>query len=313
VLLGLALLLLCGGVSAQTPDGETPVSVPPAAAEPITPIPMPPPADPLKLALGEHLFADPRLSRDGSRACSSCHDIQTNGADGNRRDTAVDGSLLEFNSSSVFNAALNFRLNWKGNVRTLEQQADASLKNPNIMGDSVDEALARLKADPGVTRQFQEIYGRGPDHTALLDAIATYERSLLTPGGRFDRWLGGDNAAITAEEHHGYQLFKSLGCISCHQGVNVGGNIYERSGIYHPVTGTMSGILRVPSLRNVATTAPYFHNGSVSDLNEAIRRMANAQIDQILPNEQVDAIAAFLQTLTGMYQGHLVTATSPQN
>jgi cytochrome c peroxidase len=306
--LGLTLLLLCSGASAQTADTLTPVTTPPATAEPITPIPTPPPTDPLKVALGERLFADPRLSVDGRRACTSCHEVNTSGADANPRDMARDGSLLKFNTSSVFNAALNFRLNWKGDARTLEEQADVSLMNPDVMGDSVDKALARLKADPGVTQQFDDIYGHGPDHTALLDAIATYERSLLTPGSRFDRWLGGDSTAITAEEYHGYQLFKSLGCISCHQGVNVGGNIYERSGIYHPVTDTRHSLLRVPSLRNVAVTAPYFHDGSVPTLNEAIRRMAKAQVDQVLPSAETDAIAAFLQTLTGLHQGHLLTA-----
>jgi cytochrome c peroxidase len=154
-------------------------------------------------------------------------------------------------------------------------------------------------------------YERAPDRASLLDAIATYERSLVTPGSRFDRWLGGDAAALSAEEQNGYQLFKSLGCISCHQGVNVGGNLFERHGIFHPLASPKPEILRVPSLRNVATTPPYFHDGSAPTLQEAVRKMANAQLDRTLSDQQIEAIVAFLQTLTGTYRGTPVTAAPP--
>jgi cytochrome c peroxidase len=146
---------------------------------------------------------------------------------------------------------------------------------------------------------------------SLLDAIATYERSLLTPGSRFDRWLGGDSAGLSDQEMHGYRLFKSLGCASCHQGVNVGGNLFQRQGIFHPLTSPNPGILRVPSLRNVATTAPYFHDGSAPTLEDAVRRMAAAQINRTLSEPQVGAIVAFLHTLTGNYRDNPVTAASP--
>jgi cytochrome c peroxidase len=149
------------------------------------------------------------------------------------------------------------------------------------------------------------------DRTGLLDAIATYERSLLTPGSRFDRWLGGDAAALSAEEQHGYELFKSLGCVSCHQGVNVGGNLYQRHGIFHPLASPKPEILRVPSLRNVATTASYFHDGSAATLDDAVRKMAAAQLDLDLPDPQIQAIVAFLKTLTGNYRGVPVVAASP--
>jgi cytochrome c peroxidase len=144
-----------------------------------------------------------------------------------------------------------------------------------------------------------------------LDAIATYVRSLLTPGSRFDLWLGGDAAALTAEELNGYRLFKSLGCISCHQGVNIGGNLYQRHGIFHPLAAPKPEILRVPSLRNVATTAPYFHDGSAPTLGDAVRKMAAAQLDQDLSDSQSEAIVAFLRTLTGTYRGVPVTAPAP--
>ena len=162
-----------------------------------------------------------------------------------------------------------------------------------------------------MTRQFGEAYGHRPDRASLLDAIATYERSLLTPGSRFDRWLRGDAAALSAEEQNGHQLFKSLGCASCHQGVNVGGNLFERHGIFHPLATPKPEILRVPSLRNVATTPPYFHDGSAPTLREAVRRMGAAQLDRTLADQQIEAIVAFLNTLTGTYRGVPVAAAPP--
>jgi cytochrome c peroxidase len=282
-----------------------------AGEEPITPVPLPPAVDPLKLALGERLFADPRLSRDGSRGCSSCHDISTNGAGSKQRDAAFDGSKLPLNTTTVFNAALSFRLNWEGKFRSLETQAEALLGNPGIMGTTVNEVVSKLSADADTARQFRAAYGHGPDGASLLDAIATYERSLLTPGSRFDRWLSGDAAALSAEEQNGYQLFKSIGCVSCHQGVNVGGNLFERHGIFHPLASPNPEILRVPSLRNVATTPPYFHDGSTPTLHEAVRKMGAAQLDRILSDQQVEAIVAFLNTLTGTYRGTAVTTAPP--
>jgi cytochrome c peroxidase len=274
-------------------------------------VPLPPAADPLKLALGERLFADPRLSANGSRACISCHDTRSNGASAYRLDKAIEGTELPLNTTTVFNASLSFRLNWEGSFRTLEAQAESALENQRAMGRSIDEVLGKLSADPDMRRQFGKAYGRSPDRASLLDAIATYEQSLLTPGSRFDRWLGGDTAALSAEELHGYGLFKSLGCISCHQGVNVGGNLFERHGIFHPLASPKPEILRVPSLRNVATTPPYFHGGSAPTLGEAVRRMGTAQLDRTLSDEQIEAIVAFLNTLTGTYRGAPIIAAPP--
>ncbi|MBV8650005.1 MAG: cytochrome-c peroxidase, partial [Alphaproteobacteria bacterium] len=192
----LALLLLAGGAVAQSFESGS--TVPPVSTvlhEPITPIPAPPPADPLKLALGESLFKDRRLSHDGSLACLTCHDIRFNGADDGRRTTARDGSKMLFRVLSVFNASLSFRLNWEGNYRTLEAQTQSSLENPANMGTSVEEVLAKLNADPEMVRQFNDAYGHAPDRVSLLDAIATFERSLLTPDSRFDHWLTGDVTA----------------------------------------------------------------------------------------------------------------------
>jgi cytochrome c peroxidase len=301
--IGAALLLLAVGAPAQVPDQSAPLPVPEAGQEPITPIPQPPDANPQKLALGERLFMDRRLSHDGTLSCLSCHDVNTNGADGGRLTTARDGSKLSFRVPTVFNAALSFRLNWEGNFRTLEAQAESSLENPANLATSVTEVVGKLNADPDMVSLFNEAYGHAPDRASVLDAIAIYERSLLTPASRFDKFLGGDTAALTAKEQDGYKLFKSLGCVSCHQGVNVGGNLYERYGIFHPLASPNPGIVRVPSLRNIATTAPYFHDGSAPTLDDAVRKMAAAQLDRTLSDQQVQAIVAFLDALTGNYRG----------
>ena len=225
----LTLLLLAIGAAAQAPDSEPSGAKPLADQEPITPIPPPPAAEPRKLALGERLFGDHRLSADGKLACSSCHDLRTNGAGGGQT-VAHDGSKPPFDTLTVFNAALNFRMNWEGNFRDLGAHVESSLENPVNMRTSVDEVLRKLNADPQMVQQFRAAYGRTPDRASFLDALTTFERSLLTPGSRFDRWLGGETSALSPGELAGYQLFKSLGCSSCHQGVNVGGNLFERQG-----------------------------------------------------------------------------------
>ena len=217
---------------------------------------------------------------------------------------------MALNTPTVFNVSLNFRLNWEGNFRTLEEGAEHTLRNPAIMASSAGEVASKLRADPEFVNQFREAYGRGPDAAAVLDAIATYERSLVTPGSRFDRWLAGEADAITPEELSGYKVFKSLGCITCHQGVNVGGNLFQRHGIFYPLGSPEPVLLRVPSLRNVATTPPYFHDGSAPTLPEAVRMMGMAQLDRVLTKPQITAIVAFLNTLTGTYRSQLVRPAS---
>jgi len=263
------------------------------------------------MRLGEQLFRDARLSRGNLRSCATCHDIRGNGASTQVRDTAIDGSPLPFNTSTVFNAALSFRLGWEGRSLTLQQQAVELIASPS-MGSSLEEVVAKLRADPQLEWQFRAAYGHGPDAASITDALATFERSLLTPDSRFDRWLRGDTAALSARELEGYHLFKSLGCTACHQGVNVGGNLFERHGIFHPLARPDPVILRVPSLRNIAATAPYFHDGSAHSLHDAVRQMACAQLDDSLTDAQVEQIVAFLRTLSGQYRGRpVVRGQSP--
>jgi cytochrome c peroxidase len=279
------------------------------ADEPIIPIPGPPKIDPLKIKLGERLFGDPRLSHDNSRSCSSCHDLGTNGASTKSQDVGLNGSSLPLNTPTIFNAALNFRFGWEGKIRTVESDVKASLENSQIMGSSTSEVAEKLTTDPSMRREFAAVYGSGPDTTNVLDVMASFERTLVTPDSRFDRWLKGDAAALSTDELEGYRLFKSLGCVSCHQGVNVGGNLFERHGIFHPLASPKPEILRVPSLRNVATTPPYFHDGSAQTLDDAVRKMGLAQLNSTLTDQQVKAIVTYLQTLTGKYRGAPVGAS----
>nr|WP_261380927.1 cytochrome c peroxidase [Xanthomonas vasicola] len=217
----------------------------------------------------------------------------------------------QLNTPTVFNATANFRLGWRGNFRSLEAQTASLLENPSVMQADIATLVRRLQQDTVLSQRFRAAYGRPPDRAALFDAIASYERSLVTPGSRFDLWLQGSDTALSAQELRGYRTFKSIGCISCHQGVNVGGNLFQRSGIFAPVARDGTPILRVPSLRNVATTAPYFHDGSASALPQAIKAMGTAQLGVALSPADVADIAAFLNTLTGKHQGRQLTAPQP--
>jgi cytochrome c peroxidase len=215
----------------------------------------------------------------------------------------LDGKELPLNTPTVFNSTLNFRFGWEGKYRNVEADVTASLVNPQIMGNSPAAIAEKLDLDPGMRARFIAAYGRRPDARNIVDAIASFEKTLVTPGSRFDRWLAGDAAALTVTELSGYHQFKSLGCVSCHQGVNIGGNLFQRHGIFHPLASPDPAILRVPSLRNVAMTPPYFHDGSAPTLNDAVRKMGLAQLNARLTDSQVEAIVAFLRSLTGQYRG----------
>jgi len=305
------LMLGAAAIAQPPPDLALPQASRLAEQEPITPIPSPPMADPLKLALGKRLFGDPRLSSGGDLSCSSCHDLKTNGASFHATAATDNAHAPSFDTLTVFNAALSFRLDWDGKFRSLAAQAQASIENPASMRSSVSDAVGTLTTDPGIVRQFRAAYGHAPDGDSLLDALVTFERSLVTPDSRFDRWLTGDGSALSANELEGYRLFKSYGCIACHQGVNVGSNLFERQGVFRPLVATGPKLVRVPSLRNVAVTAPYFHDGSAATLEQAVRRMAWAQLDRTLTDEQIARIVAFLQTLTGNYRGVPLTGAAP--
>jgi cytochrome c peroxidase len=216
----------------------------------------------------------------------------------------------------------NAHLNWRGNFRSLEDQNESVLLNARIMNTDWRELISKLSDAPDYRREFRAIYGSGPTRVSILDVLATFERSLVTPNSRFDRRLRGERDAISSEEELGYQLFKSYGCVACHQGANFGGNLFQPFGIFDDpferrgvadASRSQAAVLsdegggqlfRVPSLRNVAVTAPYFHNGYTASLSEAVEIMARSQLGRTLPEHDVGLIVQFLNTLTGEYEGH---------
>jgi cytochrome c peroxidase len=283
-----------------------------------------PTSDVGKIALGEKLFHEPRLSRDGSLSCASCHRLDLAGDDGRARSRTASGGDHDFNTPTIFNATLNFRFNWRGEFRTLEEQTDAALLSAHIMNASWDELLQRLASDPYYTRASRAAYGTPLSRTTVLDALVAFQRTLVTPDARFDRHLRGEPNAITAEEAEGYRLFKAYGCIACHQGANVGGNLFQRFGIFadpparsegelgrFAITGLESDrfVYRVPSLRNVAVTGPYFHDGSTATLDEAVAIMARIQLGRNMPARDLDPVVRYLGTLTGAYRGRRLDGT----
>jgi len=302
-----ALLLAAATLAA---GGAATWRLQPDARRPIQPLSAAPALDSARVALGERLYHDPRLSAGGKLSCQSCHNVGTNGASPWPIDRGDDGTPMRFNTPTVFNSTLNFRFGWQGQVRTAPEIVAASLRNPHVMGGD-GLGLQRLRADAGLMSQARGAYHRDLDEAVAIDALTAYLRTLITPHARFDRWLAGDEGALTAQEKRGWGLFQSVGCVSCHQGVNVGGNLFERHGIFHPLALPDPPVLRVPSLRNVAATAPYFQDGSARTLPAAVTSMAHAQLDVTLSARDVQDIVAFLDTLTGTYQGRAVQAEKP--
>lgn len=275
-----------------------------------------------KARLGESLFFDKRLSHDDSISCATCHDLARGGVDRRPVSVGFAGRLGNINAPTVFNAAYNFVQFWDGRAATLEEQAAGPVHNPLEMASNWDEVIAKLKADSDYPGRFQRLYpGRGIAPETITDAIAAFERTLITPNSRFDRYLRGDGTALDAREQYGYRLFIDYGCASCHQGINLGGNMFQRFGVMEDyfaqrapraadlgrfnVTGRAEDrhVFKVPSLRNIAVTPPYFHDASAQTLEQAVSIMARYQLGRELPEPEVAAIAAFLRTLTGEWRG----------
>jgi cytochrome c peroxidase len=286
--------------------------------EPIQPLELDAAVDGARAELGGKLFHDPLLSADGSVACANCHDIAAGGDDGKRRSLGIKGASGGVNAPTVLNASNNFVQFWDGRAATLEEQAGGPLTNPLEMGSTWDQALAKLRAHPTYPREFAEAFPDGVTEANVRSALATFQRTLVTIDAPFDRWLRGEKAALSADQSSGYELFKNVGCIACHQGRNVGGNMYQRFGVmgdYFAERGDLTDadlgrfnvtkspadrhVFRVPSLRNVELTAPYFHDGSAETLEDAVRVMARYQLGRPLGDGELLRIVSFLKTLTG--------------
>jgi cytochrome c peroxidase len=306
--------------SLDAPTAES--QIVPALDEPIQPIPVDTTLDPDKVALGSILFNDTRLSRDNSLSCASCHILEVGGDDDLSSGIALDGSEHVVNTPSIFNARFNFRQHWDGESATLEEQIDQALHSHLIAGSNWDQLLAKLNDDSDLAALFERIYSSEITRENYLDALTEFEKSLVTPNSRFDQYLLGNPDSITEDEKKGYLLFKELGCISCHQGINVGGNLFQKFGIFYDYLGERGDIInadygrinvtnreadmhvfKVPSLRNVEVTAPYLHDGNAETLEEAIAIMGKTQIGKIICEDDISLLAQFLRTLTGEYNG----------
>lgn len=292
--------------------------------EPIQPVPLETTLDERKVALGEKLFHDPRLSKNGRVSCASCHNLtEKGGADGLQYSVGVSGEEGAVNSPTVFNTAGHFIYFWDGRAETLEDQIDGPVSHPDEMATNWPAIVAKLKKDNEYSNLFNFIYQSPPTEQTIKDAIATFERSLNTPNAPFDQYLRGNEKAISPVAAQGYKYFKSFGCAACHQGQNIGGNMYQAFGVvgdYFKDRGTpmtkedlgrynVTGddwdkhVFKVPSLRNIELTAPYFHDGSAKTLEEAVNIMAKYQVGRNLNEEEHNAIVEFLKTLTGEYKG----------
>ncbi len=292
---------------------------PPPVEEPISALVVPEDLNMEKLALGRRLYHDGILSGDGSVQCASCHNVAEGGAEPRRTSIGILGQIGPINSPTVLNSSLNFAQFWDGRADDLHEQAGGPVENSIEMGATFASVLERVEGDDWYTEAFARAYpDDGVTQSNIQDAIAEYERGLITPSP-FDAFLGGDETAISAEAKAGYATFKEVGCTNCHTGVNIGGNDFQKMGLianYFEARGgeiteadlgrfNVTGVesdrhkFKVPTLRNVALTAPYFHDGSQSDLANAVRIMGRVQLANELDDEQVSNIVAFLGSLTG--------------
>ncbi|MBE9567483.1 MAG: c-type cytochrome [Proteobacteria bacterium] len=289
--------------------------------EPIFPIPLKAELDENKVALGETLFFDTRLSKDNRFSCASCHQLDAGGVDGIALGPSLSEDQHVINTPTVFNAVYNFRQNWDGSVKTLGEQVEMVINNPHEFGTNWNTILPKLNKDIELNNRFYAVYLDGMSRNNVIDAIVEFEKSLTTPNSRFDRYLRNEENSLSKEELKGYRMFKELGCISCHQGINVGGNLYQKFGVFYNylaergnineadygrmnVTGRQMDafVFKVPSLRNIMLTAPYLHDGSAENIEQAISIMGRTQLGRTLTDREVFYIKAFLITLTGEYK-----------
>lgn len=278
--------------------------------EPISPIPDYVNSTPKKTALGEQLFKDKRLDSKKNISCGNCHNLEIGGTDQLAFSVNGAGNPTRFNTPTIYNVSLNTQYYWSGKFETLDEQITDAIKEINT---TWPELIRTIKSIPEYTEQFNSLYSDGVTKENIKDVFISFEFSLLTPNSKFDQYLKGDTTALSASELSGYKLFKSYGCITCHQGTNVGGNfalrldkLGEPFGNFNSTTGRLRGKIkqiRVPSLRNVAVTAPYFHDGSATTLHQAVSRMLDEYLGIGIKDQEISQIVSFLKTLSGEYKG----------
>ncbi len=288
---------------------------------PILPIPLQEKIDNKKASLGQVLFFDKRLSSNNQISCATCHQLETGGDDNVAMGISTIASQHNINTPSIFNVQYNFRQNWDGSEKSLESQIEATIKNPQKFNNNWADVILTLSKDSELENDFNKVYSDGITEKNIISAIAEFEKTLNTPNSRFDQYLRNEDANLTEEEIKGYIIFKDLGCVSCHQGVNIGGNLYQKFGVFYnyiaergdikkPDYGRMNVtnrqmdafVFKVPSLRNIAVTAPYLHDGSAKTIEEAISIMGKTQLGRKLSTREIRLIKSFLYTLTGEYK-----------
>ncbi len=287
---------------------------------------------PDKVALGEKLYHDTRLSGNNTISCATCHDLDTGGVDLAVVSTGIDGKKGTINAPTVYCAAFNFAQFWDGRAHTLQEQAAGPVANPVEMGATWDAVVKKISEDPEYVAEFKNAYNGIISKDTITDAIAEFEKTLLAPNCLFDHYLRGDKKALSDEQLQGYELFLEDECATCHTGVILGGLTFERMGLTRDYFKLRGGEIteadlgrynvtkreydrhkfKTPTLRNIALTPPYFHDGSAKTLDEAVRIMAEVETSQPLSEQEVKQIVAYLETLTGYYQGRLLTDATPK-
>ena len=277
---------------------------------PITPIPLNMKVDDKKVALGAELFSDTLLSKDDTVSCATCHDLYNGGDDGLKFSFGIDGQEGDINSPTVYNSVFNFRQFWNGRAKDLQDQAAGPIENPIEMGNTFENLIKVLNKSP-YKDKFDAIYEDGITKKNITNAIAEFEKTLITPESPFDKYLRGDLLAITQEQKDGYELFKVKGCIACHHGVNIGGNLYNKFGVMQRLNSKRLGryevtnkeldkyYFKVPSLRNIAQTSPYLHDGRYEKLEDVVKFMSRYQLGRVTSQQEIQKIVAFLNALSG--------------
>lgn len=295
------------------------------AGENLQPLPTTLPVDARKVALGERLYHDVRLSGDNTLSCASCHGLDKGGCDQSKSSTGIGGAIGPINSPTVFNAVFNVLQFWDGRAKDLHAQAGGPVANPIEMGSNFQQVVQKLSADAPFAAEFKAVYPDGLNEATITHAIAEYEKTLITPNSRFDQYLAGKADALNADEREGLRLFRENGCSTCHAGKALGGQSFERlgrRGDYFAARGPLTDAdigrysvtknerdrqkFKVPTLRNVELTFPYFHDGSQATLADAVRTMAKYQAYRDFREPEVEQVVAFLRTLTGEYRGKLL-------
>ena len=281
--------------------------------EPISPIKPPANINLGQAELGKKLYFDPRLSKSGFISCNSCHNLSMGGTDNIPTSIGDKWQQGPINSPTVLNSSLKLAQFWDGRAADLKEQAGGPIANPGEMAFTHTLAIDVLQSIPGYVREFKQVFGKDKiDIDQVTTAIAEFEKTLVTPNSRFDQWLLGKKDALTKTELEGYKLFKDSGCVACHNGEAVGGNSFQKMGLVEPYKGNMPDgraavtgndadrfNFKVPTLRNVEMTYPYFHDGAANTLTEAVDVMGRLQLGKKFTKDENAKIVAFLKTLTG--------------